>query len=140
MPRALLLADGPSDEPLGLHVARLAARHDCELDVVAPDLRRLASPPGRRVVDRLRAVFDFDDGFDLVIVHRDAENQSPQTRREEVSAAIKEVREGLPVLPVIPVRMTDAWLLVDEAAIRRIAGRPSGTGPLGLPAVGQVEQ
>lgn len=140
MPRALLLADGPSDEPLGLHVARMAARHGCDLDIVAPDLRRLDPPPGHSVSSRLEAVFRFDDAFDLVVIHRDAEAQSPEDRRAQVLEAVKEFREDLPVLPVIPVRMTDAWLLVDEAAIRRIAGRPSGTEPLGLPGIAQIEQ
>jgi hypothetical protein len=140
MPRALLLADGQSDEPLGLHVARMAARHGCDLDIVAPDLRRLEPPPGHSVSARLEAVFAFDEDFDLVIIHRDAEAQSPDARRSEVLEAVGAYRVDLPVLPVIPVRMTDAWLLVDEEAIRRVAGRPSGTEPLGLPTVGQIEQ
>ena len=137
--RALLLADGPSDEPLGRHVARIAQRHGFELDVVAPDLRRLDPPPGRRVDARLQAVFRFDDRFDLVIVHRDAEAQDPQRRREEVANGVAAVREVVPALPVVPIRMTEAWLLVDEDAIRRVAGRPTGTEPLGLPAAGDVE-
>lgn len=140
MPRALLLADGPSDEPLGLHVARIAARHGCDLDIVAPDLRRLDPPPGLSVSDRLEAVFGFDEAFDLVIVHRDAEAQNPEARRDEVLQAVDAYRADLPVLPVIPIRMTEAWLLVDELAIRRVAGRPTGTEPLGLPAIGQIEQ
>jgi len=36
--------------------------------------------------------------------------------------------------------MTEAWLLVDEAAIRRAAGRPSGREPLALPAPRQLER
>ena len=137
--RALLLADGPSDEPLGRHVARIAQRHGFELDVVAPDLRRLDPAPGQRVDERLEAVFRFDDRFDLVIVHRDAEAQDPQRRREEVENGVAAIREDVPALPIVPVRMTEAWLLVDEDAIRRVAGRPTGTEPLGLPAAGDVE-
>ena len=34
---------------------------------------------------------------------------------------------------VVPVRMQEAWLLHDEAALREAADRPSGTGDLGLP-------
>jgi hypothetical protein len=140
MARALLLVDGPSDEPLGLHVARIAARHGCDLDIVAPDLRRLDPPPGHAISDRLESVFDFDDAFDLVIVHRDAEVQSSEGRREEIRRAVEECADGLPVLPVIPVRMTEAWLLVDENAIRVVAGRPSGTDDLALPPLGRVEE
>lgn len=138
--RALLLADGPSDEPLGRHVARIAQRHGVELDVVAPDLRRLEPAPGLPVPDRLRAVLSVDEAFDLVIVHRDAEGQDRQFRREEIRAGVDEVKPGLPSLPVIPVRMTEAWLLVDEAAIRRVAGRPTSTDALDLPSPERVEQ
>lgn len=88
----------------------------------------------------VQAVFRFDDRFDLVIVHRDAEGQSPRRRREEVEAGVAEIREHLPALPIVPIRMTEAWLLVDEEAIRRVAGRPTGTEPLGLPAAATVEQ
>lgn len=139
-PRALLLADGPSDEPLGRHIARIAQRHGFELNVVAPDLRRLNPPPGRDVAVRLDAIFAFDDAFDLVIVHRDAEGQNPQVRRDEVFSGVASIREQLPALAIVPVRMTEAWLLVDEEAIRRVAGRPNGTEPLGLPTAGAVEQ
>ena len=31
---------------------------------------------------------------------------------------------------IVPVRMTEAWLLLDESAIRRVAGRPHGDEPL----------
>lgn len=120
-------------------MVRIARRYGCELDVVAPDLRRLEPPPGRQVASRLEAVFQFDDAFDLVIVHRDAEGQNPEDRRDEIEAGVAAVRENLTALPVIPVRMTEAWLLLDEAAIRRVAGRPTGREPLGLPAIAAAE-
>ncbi len=49
--------------------------------------------------------------------------------------------EGMPVrhVPVIPVRMTEAWLLIDEPAIRRAAGNPNGRNPLDLPALKDLE-
>jgi hypothetical protein len=137
--RALLLADGPSDAPLGRHVELIAQRNGFEIDVVAPDLRRLDPSPGRGVADRLSAVLEFDDGFDLVIVHRDAENDSRQRRLIEIEDGVSAVREGLSALPIVPIKMTEAWLLVDEEAIRRVAGRPSGTEPLGLPSLSGVE-
>ena len=42
-------------------------------------------------------------------------------------------RTGLPHVCVVPVRMQESWLLHDESALRRAAGRPSGTEPLDLP-------
>ena len=137
--RALLLADGMSDEPLGQHVARIAQRHDCELDVVAPDLSRLPESPGRAVDSRLRAILAFDDAFDLVVVHRDAERADPADRYREIAAGVAAVRDRMPILPIVPVRMTEAWLLVDESAIRLVSGHPEGRADLGLPDPGRVE-
>jgi hypothetical protein len=48
--------------------------------------------------------------------------------------------ERLPAwVAVIPVRMQEAWLLFDEAAIRRAADNPAGRTPLGLPPLTQCE-
>ena len=46
---------------------------------------------------------------------------------------------GVVHVPVVPVRMTEAWLLVDEPAIRRVAGNPNGRCALDLPQVSKVE-
>ena len=69
---------------------------------------------------------------DLLVVHRDAEGETVRKREEEIADAI----EGLdhpPCIPIVPVRMQEAWLLFDELAIRLAAGNPRGTVDLGLP-------
>lgn len=138
--RALLLADGPSDEPLGEHVRALARAHGVHLDVVAPDFRRLSPPPGLAVEERLTSILAIDPDFDLLLVHRDAEKQLPEQRVAEIDAGMASAGVAWPRIPVVPVRMTEAWLLLDERAIRRVAGRPTGTSPLGLPPARQVER
>lgn len=40
---------------------------------------------------------------------------------------------------VIPVRMTEAWLLTDEQAIRHAAGNPNGQTALNLPRISELE-
>ena len=76
---------------------------------------------------------------DLLFVHRDAEGVPHRSRVEEIEIAMQEVRavhEGAGLPPhvvVVPVRMTEAWLLFDEAAIRRAAGNPNGRVSLQLP-------
>ena len=40
---------------------------------------------------------------------------------------------------VVPVRMTEAWFLFSEAAIRRAAGVPDGDQPLDLPPLARTE-
>jgi hypothetical protein len=40
---------------------------------------------------------------------------------------------------VVPVRMTEAWLLFDIGAIRQAAGNPNGTVSLNLPSPSNIE-
>jgi len=138
--RALLLIDGPSDEPLGRHVAAIARGHGVALDIVAPEFDRMDPPPGRAISARLTRILAIDPDFEMVVVHRDAENQGRDVRLAEIQAALADVQPALPHIPVIPLRMTEAWLLLDEAAIRSVAGRPSGTMALSLPVAAQVER
>ncbi|MFI5164662.1 MAG: hypothetical protein ACHQHP_05385, partial [Bacteroidia bacterium] len=42
-------------------------------------------------------------------------------------------------VPVIPIRMTEAWLLINELAIREASGNPNGTIPIQLPAITTLE-
>ena len=42
-------------------------------------------------------------------------------------------------VPVVPVRMTEAWLLIEEGAIRKAAGNPNGAVALDLPPLARVE-
>ncbi|MFV0524202.1 MAG: hypothetical protein ACK5RL_06865 [Acidimicrobiales bacterium] len=138
--RALLITDGPSDAPLGEHLEIMCAERGVEIRVTSPDLRRLPNPPSFKIEDRLRAVFDIDDaGYDLLFVHRDAEKQDPRLRHDEVRTAVSAVCHGRPYVPVVPIRMTEAWLLLDEQLIREVAGRPDGAVPLKLPTPNQVE-
>jgi hypothetical protein len=80
-----------------------------------------------------------DPEFDVLVVHRDAEAQTVDHRLAEIQAALEDVALQWYLIPVIPVRMTEAWLLLDESAIRVVAGRPTGIDPLNLPSVWSVE-
>ncbi|WP_446349610.1 hypothetical protein [Coleofasciculus chthonoplastes] len=46
----------------------------------------------------------------------------------------------MPVICVVPVRMTEAWLLFDEAAIRKAAENPRIQQPLNLPNLSKCEE
>lgn len=94
---------------------------------------------GRRVDDRLRAILAEDPDFDIVFVHRDSEGGDPSPRYSEVTSAASATFTG-PAVAVVPVRMTEAWLLLDEEAIRQVAGSPSGKGDLSLPQRSAVER
>ena len=79
---------------------------------------------------------------DVLFIHRDAEKASPAKRVQEIANALNQVFARSirkPSVCVVPVRMTEAWLLFNENAIRRAAGNPSGRGPLHLPDLRTLE-
>lgn len=136
--RYTLIADGPSDRCLlpivdwvlsGTPAASGVARQ-------VADFRHLMEPP-TGLVARIRLSFE-QYPCDLLFVHRDAEAERRETRVEEIRAA-SEAAAVSEYVPVVPVRMTEAWLLIDEHAIRLSADNPNGTNPLPLPTIGNLE-
>jgi hypothetical protein len=75
---------------------------------------------------------------DLLCVHRDAESQTREIRVKEIEDAVADLPNP-PHVCVIPVRTTEAWLLIDETALRGAAGNPAGHVALDLPAVTFLE-
>ncbi|MGN4072611.1 hypothetical protein ACS0X5_00300 [Burkholderia gladioli] len=77
---------------------------------------------------------------DLLFIHRDAEREPLETRVQEIQTALAEsAPRHLPHICLVPVRMTESWLLLDEPAIRSAAGNPDGRTPLRLPKAAAVE-
>ena len=101
---------------------------------------RLPSKPGGLAERLTKAVELFP--CDVLFVHRDADKEAPEVRVEEIRDAFATIRAKgiqLPAVAVIPVRMMEAWLTFDESAIRKAAGHPNGTSPLGLPPLKRIE-
>ncbi|HEY5835170.1 hypothetical protein [Streptomyces sp.] len=140
--RALYLCEGSSDMGLRLHIEEIAADEGKEILVTSPDFDRLRYPVGHSVADKLRAARKLNDkgsDYDLVVIHRDSDDGPPERRRREIAAAVSAAWPGLTHVPVIPVRMLEAWLLLDTAAIREVAGNPNGRVALGLPKPARAE-
>ena len=74
---------------------------------------------------------------DILLVHRDAETLDANLRVAEIRKSLIEV--GKPYVPIVPIRMTEAWLLIDEQAIRSAASNPNGTIELSIPKVKRLE-
>jgi hypothetical protein len=89
---------------------------------------------------QLRAVIDMGGVYDLIAVHRDADSQGVSARVEEIAAAVAAVAVDVPHVPVVPVRMTEAWLLTSEEDLRWVAGNPNGRTDLNLPGLGSLER
>jgi hypothetical protein len=130
-----LAADGGSDRVL-IPIITWSLKQRSTLPVVEQwaDFSRIPRP--KNAEERLKTAFELYP-CDVLFVHRDAEGQSPDSRREEIADAL--VRTAIRYIPVVPVRMTEAWLLADEQAIRTAAGNPNGTQDLNLPDVRKLE-
>lgn len=137
--RYTLMGDGPSDRALMplLRWALLRTGTRLPLSGEWADPFRIAAPK-RGLAGRLRLALDFYP-CDLLFVHRDAERETPQRRYEEVRDALAALDAPPPVLCVVPVRMTEAWLLTDRAAICRAADNPHARVSLTLPPLSALE-
>jgi len=135
--RITLVADGSSDRVLKPIIEWLLQQYlpvGAAFEVVVAELRGKHDPSSR-----LRLCWEYFGG-DVLFVHRDAEKESLENRRAQIDAWIAET---FPVPPpyarVVPVRMTEAWLLLSESAIREAAGNPNGTVRLSLPTINQLD-
>ena len=139
--RFTLVADGSSDRAILPVLVWLLREHFAGIPVQPEfaDLRRLPNPP-RALSSRIDRSIELYP-CDLLFVHRDAERESIDQREREIreSLAKSAMERTTPVVRVIPVRMQEAWLLIDESALRRAAGNPKGREPLEMPDPKRLE-
>lgn len=131
---AALLAEGSSDKvllPILRWVLWNATPRETRIEWI--DVGSFRRPLGTLAEKVLAA--RLVGAFDLLFIHRDADGSEPEVRYDE----IRQAAGGRPHVGVVPVRMTEAWLLMDESAIRQASGRVSGTADLALPAISKVE-
>lgn len=131
-----LVADGPSDRIL-MHVIRWAL-HECSVRV---EKQQWADPHivgrnGSDVQSKLKVAMEVYPA-NIFFIHRDAESESYGDRVREIDASVPELVECY--VPVVPVRMTEAWFLHDVDAIRDASGNPNGKCALRLPPCAKVE-
>jgi hypothetical protein len=137
--RYTLLGDGPSDKALLPLLNWLLQKYYEEYAIQAAwaDPHFIQGASG--LSERIKKSLDLYP-CDLLFVHRDAENQPPDHRAEEIRAALAHIPDlQRPVVFVIPVRMQEAWLLFDAQAIRWAAGNKNGKMPLELPSLKSIE-
>lgn len=136
--RYTLLSDGSSDRMLLPLLDWLFHQHCPEHSVNSAwaDLGRLRRPP-KTLPEKIATTLDLYP-CDILFIHRDAEREPFDVRLRQINEAIQGLASP-PVICVIPVRMQEAWLLFDEAAIRRAAGNPNSETVLDLPGLRSVE-
>jgi len=136
-----LVSDGSSDRALIPILTWTLRRHgyDGPVNPQWADLRRLKFPPSR-LDHKLQLSVELYP-CDLLFIHRDAEAHSLVEREREITRVVQTMSPRVPgpFVPVVPVRMMEAWLLIDEAAIRSASGNPNGSNVLDLPPISHVE-
>lgn len=136
----LFVAEGSSDAPLASIIESLFLERGVMVRLSAPDFGRLERTP-KDVRSRVMAGLALmENGADVVVVHRDADSAGTDARLSEIAKAVQEIGQEFALIPVIPIRMTEAWLLLDERAIRQVAGNPNGRRNLGLPTAQEIER
>lgn len=134
--KATLVTDGSSDRLLAPLIELLFSAHT-ELAYQVNCAEGL--PP---VSDGLKARIDSALELfpcDFLFVHRDAEGVDAAVRLQEIEASWQESQQTAVLICVVPVRMTEAWLVVNEEPIRAAVGNPNGKEPLNLPASKDIE-
>lgn len=129
------LREGTSDDGLIPHLRELLIRAGVE------EVSGTPRDYKGSVADCLARVYGEESLVDIIFVHRDSDSPSWVERRREIIEAADGVNNSeMPiVIPVVPVQELEAWLLLDEHAIRTVAGKPNRTKPLGLPSAVNVE-
>lgn len=138
--RYTLLSDGSSDVALMPIIEWVIAQH-LPSAVVTGQFAVDLGPVGLGLAQRIPVALRLFP-CEMLFLHRDAEGQTLAARMREIDAAMARAAGPLPGcwVPVIPVRMTEAWLLSDPAAIRSAAGNAAGTMRLRLPAKARWER
>jgi hypothetical protein len=136
-----LVTDGSSDKCL-MPIINWVIKNRLEnleysLEAQWAELRNLPKPPKHLHDKIIKAVDIFP--CDIVFIHRDAENQSFALREEEIKQAIVYSEIKIPFVCIVPIKMQEAWLLIEEDAIRAAAANPNGSVRLKLPTVSDLE-
>jgi hypothetical protein len=133
-----LLSDGSSDRAL-IPVLRwlLLQGSSRDFSIQWADLRSLRPAP-KLLSERIARTLTLYP-CDLLFIHRDAEGESRAARVAEIHEHLAAVNLQQTALCVIPVRMQEAWLLIDEAALRSAADNPRGHMPLAIPPLKKLE-
>jgi hypothetical protein len=137
----VFIGEGTSDDAMISHLESLCVEAGAdEATGVAPDFRRLSRAIGHSVEAKLRAALTLEPEANLVFIHRDADGRDGTRRYAEIAESVAACVCNIPIICVVPVQETEAWLLLDESAIRRVVGRPNSNVPLDLPTPTAVER
>jgi hypothetical protein len=115
----------------------IAARSRSVVDVLEPFVIPVDSDKKSRA-ERILAAAQQTQGYHGLIVHADADSATRERALQERIQPGKDLvlANGLDhcLIPLIPVRMTEAWMLADPQALLDVIGTNMSVTDLGLPA------
>lgn len=136
----LLIGEGMSDNALVNHLQNLCILCGAdEVQGVALDLAALGDKVGHTVKEKIKKAIELEPNVNLLFVHRDADGRNPEPRHAEINDAVRALAVDTRHVAIVPVQETEAWLLLDERAIRKAADNPRGRVPLAIPGPAEVE-
>lgn len=138
----VFVGEGSSDDGLITHLENLCIELGADEATGSPvDFQRLPGKSNRprTVEEKLKAVLQLAPSANLCFIHRDADSIDPEPRYDEIKSGVEASKFAKDWVAVVPVQETEAWLLVDEVAIRSVARKPRGNVNLNLPSPSTVE-
>ena len=138
--RYALISDGTSDRVL-LKIIDWTFYHFLNLETSGEraDFYYSKTKP-QSISEKVELVIEQYDDLDFIVIHRDAERETYEKRVEEIEKELTLIKnQSLTSIPVIPVRMTEAWLLFDSKAIASASGNPNLPDLPALPPLNTVE-
>lgn len=107
-----------------------------QVEILAFDVK--SSEPASGQPEKMRRIFQEAEGYEFLVFHLDADAPTTQRAYEERFepgyTAYLNAGGRLSVVPVIPVRMTDAWFLVDFDAFQATVGGRITAEEVGFPS------
>lgn len=122
------------------HLERLCIEAGAdEVSGTSPDFQRIPESIGSSVEKKIKATLVLEPSANLILIHRDSDSHDSEPRYLEILSAVQATTYARPYVAVVPVQETEAWLLLDERAIRQVAECPRGRAGLHLPRPNTVE-
>lgn len=137
-----LYAEGPTDtrflQPLLQRACAQMCLTGCSAPVEVSDVLDLQPLPatrgqarGQRIVSAAR---EARDAWSILFIHADADSDQERAIQERVepARALLQAEWGAHSVAVVPVRMTEAWVLADFQALKSAFGTTMSEHELGL--------
>lgn len=133
---ATLVTDGSSDRLLKPLIELLFIEHT-DLPYQVNCAEGLA-PVAAGLKSRIESALELFP-CDFLFLHRDAEGIDSAHRQQEIEKNWLTDVQNTTLICVVPVRMTEAWLLTNPIPIRLAVGNGNGIVPLELPSLKNIE-